>query len=141
MFKLHSQLAADCAVVGRRNLALVLLHGDSRFPWCILVPQRKGIREIHQLDSQDRSLLMTESCELAEVMAELFGPDKMNVASLGNLVPQLHIHHVARYQNDEAWPGPIWGQGTAKPYDEVGLAQRLAVLRKAMERYSDWQNM
>lgn len=140
MFNLHAKLAADCVLVGRRNLGMVLLHRDSRYPWCILVPQRDDLREIHQLDSDDRMLLMIESCELSEVMVELFNPDKMNVASLGNQVPQLHIHHVARYENDDAWPGPVWGHGTAIQYLPEVLRERVSVLREVMERFADWQS-
>ncbi|MBU0498656.1 MAG: HIT domain-containing protein [Gammaproteobacteria bacterium] len=96
---------------------------DSRYPWLILVPRRQGLREIHHLDGADRLLLWDESCRVAEFMERRFQPDKLNVAALGNLVPQLHLHHIARFQDDPAWPGPVWGHSPFVPYaEEEGLA-------------------
>jgi diadenosine tetraphosphate (Ap4A) HIT family hydrolase len=83
---------------------------DSQYPWFILVPQRNDISEIYQLDTQDRQQLMLESCWLAEAIADIYQPDKLNIANIGNLVPQLHVHHVARFKTDIAWPAPIWGK-------------------------------
>ena len=108
-FELDPQLASDTVVLGKFPLSLVLLSRDANYPWCILVPRRKGLREVHHLSADDRIQLSNESCHLAEVMADLFVPDKMNIAALGNMVPQLHIHHIARFKNDVAWPGPVWG--------------------------------
>src|SRR5690606_21007114 len=114
MFALHPQLEKDTVLLGRFPLSLVLLHRDANYPWCILVPRREAVREIHHLGDEDRMQLIRESCHLAEVMVDLFVPDKMNVAVLGNQVPQLHMHHVARFTSDGAWPGPIWGKLPAK---------------------------
>lgn len=91
---------------------------ESRYPWFILVPERENIVEIHQLTDEDQVQLIRESSHFAGVLAELFRADKMNIAAIGNLVPQLHLHHVVRYRNDPAWPGPIWGRFDPKPYDE-----------------------
>ncbi len=131
-FELASELAADTVVLGKFPLSLVLLSKDANYPWCILVPRRKGIREVHHLSEDDRFQLTRESCHLAEVMADLFVPDKMNVAALGNMVPQLHLHHVARFKTDVAWPKPIWGVAEAKAYDETELEERISRLRSAL---------
>ncbi len=82
---------------------------DANYPWFILVPNRDNISEIHQLSADDQSQLLKESSLLAESLLESFQGDKMNIAALGNIVPQLHIHYVVRYQNDPAWPAPIVG--------------------------------
>lgn len=117
-FRLHPQLAADCLVLGELPLCRVLLAKDGRYPWLILVPRRDGIREIHRLSDEDQQQLMRESCALARLMETELAADKLNVAALGNMVPQLHLHHVARFIGDDAWPGPIWGKHPARPYSE-----------------------
>lgn len=131
MFELHPQLQQDCLVIGRFELCLVLLSKDANYPWCILVPEREQVTEIHQLSEQDRQQLMSESCLLAETLAELFAADKMNVAAIGNMVPQLHIHHVVRYRNDAAWPKPVWGAVTSLPYKEQELVSRAKKIQQA----------
>ena len=132
MFTLHSQLAADTYVLGRLPLSLVLLAKDANYPWCILVPQREGVREIHHLSLEDRSQLLVESCQLAEVMEALFTPIKMNVAALGNRVPQLHLHHVARFEEDSAWPKPIWGAVASLEYKESEWQRRVELLKHGL---------
>ena len=132
MFELHEQLRKDTVIVGCFSLSLILLHRDSQYPWLILVPQRPEVTEIHHLDSKDRQSLMEESCRLAEVMVDLFAPRKMNVAALGNMVPQLHVHHIARFEKDPAWPQPIWGRVTPVPYSDAALSERLQRLRHAL---------
>jgi len=89
---------------------------DNQFPWFILVPEIPNISEAYQLSKQQRGQLQEESCYLAEQLAQLFDADKMNIAALGNLVPQLHVHHVVRYRADPAWPQPVWGKLSAIPY-------------------------
>ncbi len=133
MFELHPTLLRDTAFVVRLELCQVLLSKDSQYPWCILVPEREGVEEIHQLSEPDRQLLMEESCMLAELMTNLFAPDKMNVAALGNVVPQLHVHHVARFKTDVAWPAPIWGQHDAVPYEGDAMEQRIHVIKSSLE--------
>ncbi|MDF1588002.1 MAG: HIT domain-containing protein, partial [Gammaproteobacteria bacterium] len=91
---------------------------DSQTLWRILVPERENLKEIHQLYGEDQLLLIRESCYVAEKLADHFKVDKMNIAALGNLVPQLHSHHVVRYQKDKALPAPIWGKFAALPYTE-----------------------
>jgi diadenosine tetraphosphate (Ap4A) HIT family hydrolase len=131
-FELDPQLASDTVVLGKFPLSLVLLSRDANYPWCILVPRRKGLREVHHLSADDRIQLSNESCHLAEVMADLFVPDKMNIAALGNMVPQLHIHHVARFNSDAAWPKPIWGVVEAKSYEAADLEGQVSRLRSAL---------
>ena len=113
---LHPQLEKDCFVIGRLPLSLLLLINDANYPWFILVPQREGITEIHQLSDKDQQQLMRESSQLAAVIEKAFNADKINIAALGNMVPQLHIHHIVRYKSDPAWPAPVWGKVEAIPY-------------------------
>ncbi len=132
MFELHPRLAADTVPVGRFPLSLLLLSKDANYPWCILVPQREDVFEIHHLSEEGQRQLIRESCRLAEVMTSVFDAHKMNVAALGNVVRQLHLHHIARFENDPAWPQPIWGQKPESQYTEAQLDDRLEHLRAAL---------
>jgi len=131
-FELDPQLHQDTLVVGRFELSVVLMSRDANYPWCILVPQRAGKYELHHLSEADRQQLIRESCHLSEVMTDLFVPDKMNVAALGNVVRQLHVHHVARFKTDKAWPGPVWGIHPAADYSEADLDERVSRLQRAL---------
>jgi diadenosine tetraphosphate (Ap4A) HIT family hydrolase len=122
-FQLHERLQQDCISIGRFSLCQLLMMNDSQFPWFILVPERADIKEIYQLTVADRQLLSEESCFLAENMADLFKADKMNMAAIGNMVPQLHIHHIVRYQTDKAWPAPVWGKFAAQPYTKQQIIE------------------
>jgi len=124
-FSLHPQLQQDSIFIGRFELSQLLMMNDSQYPWFILVPEVTGVTELYQLNSAQRSLLMEESCYLAENLAALFQADKMNVANIGNMVSQLHIHHIVRYKIDKAWPVPVWGKFPAVPYSEAQLAERI----------------
>jgi len=115
---LHPQLKQDCFVLGRFPLSVVLLMNDSQYPWFILVPQRQGIREIHQLSDEEQQQLMRESTLLAGCIETEFNADKINIAALGNIVPQLHIHHIVRYRTDPTWPAPVWGKLPALAYSK-----------------------
>lgn len=132
MFELHPRLAQDSIVIGEFDLSLLLLSRDANYPWCILVPKREDVFEIHHLDEQEQLQLIRESCRLSEVMTSLFDADKMNVAALGNVVRQLHIHHIARFTDDAAWPQPIWGKIPAKEYSEEELTERIKRLQNAL---------
>ncbi len=134
-FKLHPQLQQDCLIVGNFALSQILMMNDSQYPWLILVPRRAEIREIYQLAEADREQLLRESCWLAQALADLFQPDKLNIAAIGNLVPQLHLHHVARYRTDIAWPAPIWGKFAAVPYCDQEAEQRIVDLRQCLQEY------
>jgi len=125
MAEIHPQLQQDCVVIGRFPLCHLLLLKDANYPWFILVPDRDEISEVFELSAQDQEQLIRESSQLAEVLAAKFKADKINIAALGNVVPQLHIHHVVRYRDDAAWPAPIWGAVPAKPYVASELSERV----------------
>ncbi|WP_116475703.1 HIT domain-containing protein [Zobellella maritima] len=122
-FVLHPQLLADTQRLGDLPLSRVLLAKDSRYPWLILVPRRADIQEIHWLTAAEQVQLIQESSALGRLMEQWLAPDKINVAALGNMVPQLHLHHIARFRSDAAWPGPIWGKHQALPYTDAELVQ------------------
>ena len=132
MAELHPQLAKDCIEIGRFPLCRVLLMNDANYPWFILVPDREGAREIYQLTEADQQQWLRESTELSRAIVELFQPDKLNIGALGNMVPQLHIHYIARYQDDPAWPRPVWGQVPAKAYDGITLEERRKAMTEAL---------
>jgi diadenosine tetraphosphate (Ap4A) HIT family hydrolase len=132
-FQLHERLQQDCIPIGRFTLCQLLMMNDSQFPWFILVPERPDIKEIYQLTVADRQLLSEESCFLAENMALLFKADKMNMAAIGNMVPQLHIHHIVRYQTDKAWPAPVWGKFSTQPYTEQQIIELIDKVRAQLK--------
>lgn len=134
-FKLHSQLAADTLAVGDLPLCRVLLMNDSRFPWLILVPRRDNLREIYDLTMSDQQLFWQESALVAEKLMHLTQADKMNIAALGNIVPQLHMHHIARFETDSVWPSPVWGQGETKPYTEQQQQQTLRQMQSILSGF------
>ncbi|MEH6470790.1 MAG: HIT domain-containing protein [Halopseudomonas sp.] len=115
-YRLDSRLAQDCIVLGQFSLCDLLLMNDVNYPWFILVPRLADISEIYHLSAQQQQQLTVESSILASNLADIFNADKMNIAALGNVVSQLHIHHVVRYQGDPAWPAPVWGKAPAVPY-------------------------
>ena len=127
-FKLHPVLAEDCILLGQFELCQVLLMNDQQYPWLILVPKVNEIREVFELSEPQQQLLMQESNFVLKALNDGFGADKMNQAALGTVVPQLHIHHIVRYKDDVAWPGPVWGKVAAKPYDGKDLDRMLAKL-------------
>jgi len=115
-FELDSRLANDCITLGDFPLCRLLLMNDANYPWFILVPRRAEATEIYHLSPEEQTVLLHESSFLAENLHDIFDATKMNIAALGNMVHQLHIHHVVRYETDPAWPAPIWGALPAKPY-------------------------
>jgi diadenosine tetraphosphate (Ap4A) HIT family hydrolase len=119
---IHPQLTNDCLLLGKFTLCHLLLMRDANYPWCILVPDCEGIAEIYQLSETDQQQLLRESSQLSLAMEAAFSPDKLNIAALGNVVPQLHIHHIARYRTDASWPAPVWGRVAVKPYPEGEFA-------------------
>jgi len=104
---------------------------DRRFPWCVLVPRRPGLRELHDLPADDLTRLMTEVVTVSRALQTHCRAFKINVGALGNLVPQLHVHVVGRREDDAAWPGPVWGHGQALPYDRAEAARLKSVLEDA----------
>ena len=132
MAEIHSQLRKDCLLLGQLDLCHVLLMRDANYPWLILVPDRDDVTEIHQLNEVDQQQLMRESVLLSRVLETVFSPDKLNIAALGNIVPQCHVHHVVRYRSDAAWPAPVWGRVPVKEYSEDALAGVVAKLKQAL---------
>ena len=132
MTELHQQLQQDCLYLGRAKLCHLLLMKDANYPWCILVPDRDNISEIHQLEESDQQQLMRESSILSGSLEKVFKADKINIAALGNIVPQLHIHHVVRYRNDKAWPAPVWGAVKAQAYSEAALQSVVNKIREGL---------
>jgi diadenosine tetraphosphate (Ap4A) HIT family hydrolase len=131
-FQLHPRLEQDCFVVGDLALCQLLLMNDSQYPWFILVPRRAELTEIYQLSLDERPLLLAESCLLAENLQTIYQADKLNIATIGNLVPQLHMHHVVRYRNDIAWPAPVWGKAPALPYAQHLADMHIKRIREAL---------
>lgn len=115
-FQLHPDLKRDGVLLGSFPLCQLLLINDANYPWFVMVPARKDIVELTDLTEADYTQLWTESKTLCYFLQSAFGPDKLNVATLGNMTPQLHIHHIVRYRSDAAWPKPIWGAIPAQPY-------------------------
>jgi len=132
MFKLHPRLEGDTFLVANLKLCRLLLMNDENYPWYILVPQVDNIQEIFQLSDIDQLQLMKESNALSKFLVKQYAPDKLNIAALGNVVPQLHIHHVVRYETDLAWPAPIWGKHPVKHYSENDVENILVKARESM---------
>lgn len=137
MFELDPQLEADTFPVGITSLNRILLMNDSRFPWLILVPERPDIREPFELTDEDQRTLTQESMITGKSLKALFNAHKLNIAALGNQVSQLHIHHIARFRTDAAWPRPVWGVGAAEPYEAEALRERVALLREVLSNELD----
>jgi diadenosine tetraphosphate (Ap4A) HIT family hydrolase len=125
MASLHPQLQKDCLILGRFELSHLLLLNDSNYPWFILVPDRADISEIYELSESDRNHLWQESNTLSSHLMQRFAGDKLNIGAIGNLVPQLHVHHIVRYRSDLAWPAPVWGRTVAEPYSDEALSKRI----------------
>ena len=123
MFVLDARLAQDTLTIGDFPLCRLLLMNDANYPWFILVPRREEVSELFQLDVGDQQLLWREATALAEIVKDTFGADKMNVATLGNVVSQLHVHVIARRKGDASWPSPVWGRLPAKPYSDEQVAE------------------
>lgn len=117
-FILHSKLAADTFEVLSLEVSQLLLMNDARYPWLILVPQISGMSDLHNLSTKQYQAVTQEIVQVSEVLESLAQAHKMNVGALGNMVPQLHIHIIARQTNDAAWPAPVWGVGEAQPYSQ-----------------------
>jgi diadenosine tetraphosphate (Ap4A) HIT family hydrolase len=129
-FTLHPQLARDTLPLGDLPLSRVLLIDDATYPWLLLVPRRQGVTEITDLGSVERAHLMSEITEVADAVKAETGCDKLNIAALGNVVPQLHVHIIARFRSDAAWPRPVWGQVPPSPYGEAERAAAVARYRR-----------
>lgn len=126
MFTLDPRLSDDSHALGDLPLCRLLLLRDAQYPWFLLVPRRAGVTEMYQLNEADREQLWRESLELGEQLISAFAGDKLNVAALGNSVPQLHVHHIVRYRDDPAWPKPVWAARPMRDYDDESLGRTLA---------------
>jgi len=141
MFDLAPELQRDTLPLGDLPLCTLLLMNDAHYPWFILVPRVEAVSEVFQLDAADQARLWKEAGLLAEQLKDGFSADKMNIATLGNMVPQLHVHVIARKKNDAAWPGPVWGRFPAQPYDEaavVAIRERLRTLLP--DSFKPWES-
>ena len=132
IYRLDPRLAADTHPVAHWDLSDVLLMNDARFPWLILVPRVADATEVFHLSSDQRSRVMAEMSGAGSAMQSLWSADKVNTAMLGNKVSQLHIHVIARFREDEAWPGPVWGVGQPKSNTEAALGDCLNRLRSGL---------
>jgi len=129
-WQLHPGLEKDTSLLGDLALSRVLVIEDATFPWLLLVPRRVGVAEIIDLDEVAQAQLMTEIARVSRALKEVTGCDKLNIAALGNMVPQLHVHVVARRQGDATWPKPVWGALPPRPHDPAELARFTAALRE-----------
>lgn len=132
MFELDARLRQDTIAVGGLVLSRLLLMNDATYPWLILVPCEPDIREIHELAQGQQMQLMAEITAISRLMVDIFHPDKINVAALGNVVPQLHVHVIARSCSDPAWPAPVWGRSPAKPYEKAEAERILHSIRSRL---------
>ena len=131
-YELHPQRAADTQPLASFALCDLRLMDDANYPWLILVPRLPVAREMHDLDQQQRHQLADEIERASLLLRDVFQPYKINVAALGNLVPQLHVHVIARYESDPAWPAPVWGRVAARPHTPEELIERISQLRDAL---------
>jgi diadenosine tetraphosphate (Ap4A) HIT family hydrolase len=128
-FVLHPQLEKDSVLVAKLTLCSVRLINDINYPWLILVPQVAGISDIIDLSDAQQQILWQESALVSRVLKHLFTPDKLNVAALGNVVSQLHLHHIVRYKDDISWPRPVWGQVPSKLYSNQQLSKQIELIK------------
>ncbi|MET1254582.1 HIT domain-containing protein [Aliikangiella maris] len=131
-FKLHLQLQDDSYWLGDLKLCRLLLMNDTQFPWFVLVPRITEISEVYQLPADIQQLCWQESNLLSLAIMQLFQGDKLNIAALGNVVPQLHIHHVVRYTTDICWPAPIWGKYPMQEYQQSEVVKIQQALRNSL---------
>ncbi|WP_282607256.1 HIT domain-containing protein [Pelagibius sp. Alg239-R121] len=130
-FELHPRLVADTFTIAQWPLCEVLLSNDANYPWLILVPRKPGLKDYDDLSPADMARIGEEIRVASQALRSLYQPDKLNVAALGNQVPQLHIHVIARFHSDVAWPNPIWGVVPAKPYSGID-DERVVALKEAL---------
>lgn len=132
MFVLDQRLLQDTLPVGDFPLCRLLLSNDAQYPWFILVPRKADVSEVFQLSETDQLQLWKETTALSGVLKQVFQADKINVAALGNVVSQLHMHVIVRYQSDVAWPAPVWGKHPALPYSADLASDVIGRLKSAL---------
>ena len=142
MFNLDSQLQKDTIAIASLPLCELLLMNDANYPWLILVPRREDVRELIELSAEDQLQFMHESNAVARLLQTQFSAEKLNIAALGNVVAQLHIHHIARFKHDAVWPKPVWGAMPAVAYQEDKLAEVIELIYSSLAMDSglavDW---
>ncbi len=131
-FALHPDLIRDTVEVARLTLCRVGLMNDANYPWLILSPMLPGLRDFHDVPARHHAALMREIAYASRALQQAFAPDKINVAALGNVTPQLHIHVVARFAGDPAWAKPVWGIVPARPYEAAAMGETIAKIRTAL---------
>ena len=131
-FELDRKIDAESRPVMWLGLCELRLMDDCRWPWLLLVPQRPGVEEIHDLTPLDQAMLTFETNTVAQALKRLTGCTKINTAALGNVVRQLHVHVIARSEGDPGWPGPVWGSGLREPYRREDLHQLIDRIRNAL---------
>ena len=129
-WSLHTQLTQDTIDIGDLPLCRVLVIKDANYPWLLLVPRREGAVEIIDLDEVEQAQLMTETSRVARALKEITKCDKLNIAALGNVVPQLHVHVIARRKSDAAWPRPVWGVVPPLAHDAGEVQNFISALRR-----------
>jgi diadenosine tetraphosphate (Ap4A) HIT family hydrolase len=136
-FVLHPQLEKDSELVIELTLCSIRLINDANYPWLILVPEVDNIIDVIDLSDAQQIILWQESALVSRALKHLFTPYKLNIAALGNMVPQLHLHHIVRYKNDVSWPKPIWGQVPSRAYSDEQLAKQINLIKTEIEARSD----
>ena len=131
IFSLHPQLEKDCFFIEDWPVCRLVLMDDGRFPWFILVPRITGARELVDLPEAEQMRVLNEINWLSKAIQKTLKPHKLNIAALGNMVPQLHIHVIARFEEDDAWPKPVWGEGRAIPYSKEKKAELIQQIKQA----------
>ena len=129
-WSLHPQLERDTINIGDLPLCRVLVIQDANYPWLLLVPRRHEVVEIVDLDEVEQAQLMTETTRVARALREITKCDKLNIAALGNVVPQLHVHVIARRTTDAAWPRPVWGAVPPVDHDPEEVKAFISAMRK-----------
>ena len=132
MFCLDSRLKNDTINIGKLQLSQALLMNDSRYPWIILVPELDNVYEWTDLSKEQQITLHDESLLVQKVLKDLYNGQSLNVGKLGNIVSQFHLHHIVRFENDPAWPGPVWGHSSAVNYSSQELELRISEIKKAL---------
>jgi diadenosine tetraphosphate (Ap4A) HIT family hydrolase len=131
-FVLDARLDTDTRLIASLALCDVRLMNDARYAWLVLVPRRAGLVEITDLSADEQAQLWQEVNRASTALRAVTPCDKLNLGALGNIVRQLHVHVIARCEGDPAWPGPVWGYGSAQPYVEASLTARLDALRQVL---------
>jgi len=132
MFCLDSRLKNDTINIGKLQLSQVLLMNDSRYPWIILVPELDNVYEWIDLSKENQGTLHDESILIQNSLKGLYGGQSLNIGKLGNIVSQFHLHHIVRFENDPAWPGPVWGHSSAVNYSPQELESRISEIKQTL---------